>query len=31
MLLEPVTGAGSGEFIAATDTRWVARILWASQ
>ncbi len=31
MLLEPVTGAGSGEFIAAADTRWVARILWASQ
>jgi phage repressor protein C with HTH and peptisase S24 domain len=31
MLLEPVNGAGSGEFIAAADTRWVARILWASQ
>src|SRR3954469_10041823 len=31
MLLEPVTGDGSGEFIAAADTRWIARILWASQ
>jgi phage repressor protein C with HTH and peptisase S24 domain len=31
MLLEPVHGTGGGEFIAAADMRWVARILWASQ
>jgi phage repressor protein C with HTH and peptisase S24 domain len=31
ILLEPVTGGGSGEFIGTADTRWVARILWASQ
>jgi phage repressor protein C with HTH and peptisase S24 domain len=31
VLLEPVAGAGSGEYVASADTRWIARILWASQ
>jgi len=31
MMLEPVASAGPGEYVPATGTRWVARILWASQ
>ena len=31
VLLEPVAGSGSAEYVATADTRWMARILWASQ
>jgi phage repressor protein C with HTH and peptisase S24 domain len=31
VLLEPVAASGSGEYVPATQTRWIARILWASQ
>jgi phage repressor protein C with HTH and peptisase S24 domain len=31
VLLEPVASSGPGEYVAAAQTRWIARILWASQ
>jgi phage repressor protein C with HTH and peptisase S24 domain len=31
VLLEPVAAAGPGEYVPAAQTRWIARILWASQ
>ena len=31
VLLEPVAAAGPGEYVPAAETRWIARILWASQ
>lgn len=31
VLLEPLSGSGSGEYVPAAQTRWIARILWASQ
>lgn len=31
VLLEPVASTGPGEYVAAAQTRWIARILWASQ
>ena len=30
-LLEPVATSGPGEYVPAAQTRWIARILWASQ
>jgi phage repressor protein C with HTH and peptisase S24 domain len=31
VLLEPVASSGPGEYVPAAQTRWIARILWASQ
>jgi phage repressor protein C with HTH and peptisase S24 domain len=31
VLLEPVATTGPGEYMPAAQTRWIARILWASQ
>ena len=31
VLLEPLASAGSGEYLPVAETRWIARILWASQ